>query len=192
MKKPEQQSTHLDAEQIRSLAHPIRARLLALLRLDGPATSSLLADRLDTNSGATSYHLRQLAAVGLVNEDQTLGTRRERWWRATHASHSWRESEHDADPDARAAADWLLRYTHRGYARSVEDWHDARSDWPRAWRDAAQQSDYLITVTARRLTELNRRIAELVNEYSDGDPNREETEQVIVVYYALPRRAVKL
>ena len=56
----------LDAEAVRVLAHPLRSRLLSALRLHGPATATELADRLDTNTGATSYHLRKLESVGLV------------------------------------------------------------------------------------------------------------------------------
>jgi len=62
----EQREVHLDARQIRVLAHPLRFRLLGRLRLDGPATATGLARALETNTGATSYHLRQLADVGLV------------------------------------------------------------------------------------------------------------------------------
>ena len=48
------------------LAHPLRSRLLAELRVRGPATATTLAAVLQTNSGATSYHLRKLAEVALV------------------------------------------------------------------------------------------------------------------------------
>ncbi len=57
---------HLDATAIKVLAHPLRSRLLSLLRSAGPATATSLANRIGTNTGATSYHLRKLAGVGLV------------------------------------------------------------------------------------------------------------------------------
>ena len=70
MSEPAEPSTaQLDSVRLRTLAHPARARLLGLLRIEGPATATALAQRLGTNSGQTSYHLRQLAAVGLVVED---------------------------------------------------------------------------------------------------------------------------
>ena len=56
----------LDAAALKVLAHPLRSRLLSALRVDGPATATDLATRLETNSGATSYHLRKLESVGLV------------------------------------------------------------------------------------------------------------------------------
>ena len=56
----------LDSHKLRVLAHPLRSRLLATLRAEGPATATSLAATLGTNSGATSYHLRQLAEAGLA------------------------------------------------------------------------------------------------------------------------------
>src|SRR5688500_6844050 len=74
----------LDTRSLRALAHPVRVRLLTLLREDGGSTATKLAERLQLNSGATSYHLRQLAAAGLVEEDADRGNARERWWRSVH------------------------------------------------------------------------------------------------------------
>ena len=75
-------STHrrFTASEIRAVAHPIRLRLLELLR-EGPATATMLARRLGESSGATSYHLRQLGRYGLIDEDRERGVGRERWWK---------------------------------------------------------------------------------------------------------------
>jgi DNA-binding transcriptional ArsR family regulator len=59
----------LRAEMLRGIAHPLRVRLLDLLREDGPSTATRLAERTGQSSGATSYHLRQLAAYGFVVEE---------------------------------------------------------------------------------------------------------------------------
>src|SRR5690625_2999971 len=96
----------LESAAIRVLAHPLRSRLLARLRLEGPATATVLARELGTNTGATSYHLRRLAAVDLV-EDTSLGSGRERVWKAAHEGHSWFESDFDDDPGDRSASEWL-------------------------------------------------------------------------------------
>ena len=58
-----------DPAALRALAHPLRGKLLAALRIDGPATASMLARRYGESSGATSYHLRQLARYGFVEDD---------------------------------------------------------------------------------------------------------------------------
>jgi DNA-binding transcriptional ArsR family regulator len=69
-----------EVRAIRALAHPLRLRLLDLLRFDGPSTATLLAGRLGESSGATSYHLRLLARYGYVEEEPRAG-HLERWWR---------------------------------------------------------------------------------------------------------------
>src|SRR3712207_9537790 len=61
-----------------------RSALLALLRSEGPSTASRLGQRIGESSGTTSYHLRQLAGLGFVEEVPGQGTARERWWRARH------------------------------------------------------------------------------------------------------------
>ena len=101
---------HPTGHQLRVLAHPLRTRLLGALRFHGPATSTALAARLGTNSGATSYHLRQLAEAGLVEDDPERSNGRDRWWRAAHDATSWTSADFEDDPDARAADDWLLRH----------------------------------------------------------------------------------
>jgi DNA-binding transcriptional ArsR family regulator len=65
---------------VRALAHPLRLRLLDLLRFEGPSTATLLGQRVRESSGATSYHLRQLARYGFIEEAPGRGGR-ERWWR---------------------------------------------------------------------------------------------------------------
>ena len=46
----------------------------------GGLTASGLGERLGESSGSTSYHLRQLERVGLVQEKVGKGNARERWW----------------------------------------------------------------------------------------------------------------
>src|SRR5688572_10834361 len=70
----------LDLESLKGLAHPLRVKILDLLSTYGPATATGLAERLGESSGATSYHLRQLARHGFVREVEGRGTGRERWW----------------------------------------------------------------------------------------------------------------
>lgn len=182
---------HLDSEMVKALAHPLRMRLIALLRSEGPATATGLAKKMDTNSGATSYHLRRLAEVGFVRELPEMGNKRQRYWEAAQHGMSWRDTEYDDDPDARAASDFLTRHLHRQYGRWVDDWLDARSEWPDEWRDVADQSDYSVTVTPDQLAEMTRRVREIYEEY-DRDDAGEEAEDVLIITYAFPARAVRL
>ncbi|MDL4771727.1 ArsR/SmtB family transcription factor [Actinomadura xylanilytica] len=76
---PPQEMT--DPQQVRLLAHPLRQRIAEIMR-KGPVSSTSLARALGESTGATSYHLRQLAKHGFVEEVPELGQGRERWWRA--------------------------------------------------------------------------------------------------------------
>jgi len=71
----------LDLTALRALAHPLRVEIMNELSDFGPATASMLAERLGESSGATSYHLRQLAKHDIIVEDTERGSGRERWWR---------------------------------------------------------------------------------------------------------------
>lgn len=175
------------AHQLRILAHPLRSRLLGALRFHGPATSTALAARLGTNSGATSYHLRQLAEAGMVEDDPERSTGRDRVWRASHDGTSWTSSDFDDDPDAQAADDWLIRSQARRTAGWLGDWLDARLDWPREWREAADQSDFHLDLTPQGLHELMRELHAVVRRHHDGaDPAAPGAERVTVLLQAFP------
>src|SRR4026209_2641118 len=68
-----------------AIAHPVRFRIWELLR-EGPSTASRLARRIGESRGSASSHRRMLARAGLIAEDESLGTKRERWWRRPEAT----------------------------------------------------------------------------------------------------------
>jgi DNA-binding transcriptional ArsR family regulator len=177
----------LNSQQLRVLAHPLRSRLLTALRMDGPATATRLAEGLGTNTGATSYHLRQLAAVGLVVEEDRPATGRQRWWRATQASHGWLYEDVAGDPDDRAAADWLAGHYLRWFTQQAERWLAERHEWPAAWGEADFSSDFLLELTPQRLRQLQDDLREVVLRYRD-EPAQEGSAPVIVALYGFPRK----
>ena len=182
----EQREVRLDARQIRVLAHPLRFRLLGRLRLDGPATATGLAQALDTNTGATSYHLRQLADVGLVAEEQRPGRGRERWWRSAHDVTSWQRDNYAGDADATAAADWLEGQVLRSFVESAEAWQRALDDEPPEWRQAANFSDYWLDLSPEQLTALQADLDEVIGRYREAGPGP-GARRVILYMYGLPK-----
>jgi DNA-binding transcriptional ArsR family regulator len=178
---------HLDGRALRVLAHPLRARLLSELRLNGAATATQLAGRLSTNTGATSYHLRKLAEVDLVVETGD-GTGKQRFWAPAQQSHSWSDTEHADDPDAAAAADWLLRHYASHFAEMRGRWEDERRHWPVEWRDAARMSDGLVTATAAELDELMTELESVLARFGErlGTGPRPGARRVSVQLHAMP------
>ncbi|MGC4759792.1 ArsR/SmtB family transcription factor [Micromonospora trifolii] len=163
----EPRRVHLDSRQVRTLAHPLRMRLLGSLRIDGPATATALAEKLGTNSGATSYHLRQLAEVGLVTEDPGRGSSRQRWWQAAHDMSDFEPTDFDDDPDARAAVQWIQGDQVRLMADLAERWMAVEHHQSRAWRDAAGMSDLVLPLDPDRLRALSDDLWAVLMRYRD-------------------------
>lgn len=149
---PDAHSAVLDTRTLRAMAHPMRVRLLGLLRQDGPSTATRLADRLSINSGATSYHLRQLAGAGFVVEDERRGTGRDRWWRAVHRS-TWFDPT-ALDPRDREVGDAYLRAVATTYCERIQHATEAFSTLPDDWQDAWTMSDYRLRLTPAELKAL--------------------------------------
>jgi DNA-binding transcriptional ArsR family regulator len=175
----------LSGQTLRGIAHPLRVRLLNLLREDGPSTATRLAERTGQSSGATSYHLRQLATYGFVVEEPTQGGR-ERWWKATHRSMSL-EGE-----DARAApgeAEAYLRAVAAEYADRVDRWLNEAPTLPQAWDQAATLSNWRLRLRAeeatRFLAEMEAVIASYRRDDADGEPP-DGAERVDVQLQVLP------
>ena len=162
----------LDDKAVRVLAHPLRSRILGELRIHGPATATALAAALGTNTGATSYHLRALEAVALV-EDTGEGAGKRRLWRASTDSHSWTPSDFAGDEDAQAALGWLRRDYVRQFAVRAERWLDVEGEWPVEWADQLGHGDVMVTVTPAQLAAFHAELDSLVERYlraGEGDP----------------------
>jgi predicted ArsR family transcriptional regulator len=181
---------HLDPRALAMLAHPLRSRLLDELRLSGPATATTLAAVLGTNSGATSYHLRRLAEVALVVEDQSgsEAAGRRRLWRASTESRPRNEGPvgDTDDADAQAAMDWLARdYLHL-FSDRAEQWLDTQDRWPPQWREQVGLSDHLVQVTAGQLATLRADLGEVLERYRRIGAGNPEGKRVSVYLCPLP------
>lgn len=182
----------LDTDGLRAIAHPLRARLMAALRIDGAATASQLAARLGTNSGQTSYHLRVLADVGLVVEQEGIGTARERWWDAAHRSTTIDPADFADDAGAREQLRWLQANAAVVQDRMFATWVDEKDQYGPEWDAAAGMSDWQLHVTPAELSELHSRIADVVTDYVDLPADRPGAERVIALLRLFPQREIEL
>jgi DNA-binding transcriptional ArsR family regulator len=131
-----------DVRALRALAHPLRNRLLGQLRLNGPATASRLGRAVGESSGATSYHLRQLAAYGFVEEVEGRGSARERWWRARHRMTSWEAADVVAQEGGAEVQDEITRLQIAGQARVLNAWLTQKEELGSGWTAGASLNDY--------------------------------------------------
>ncbi|QGN58196.1 helix-turn-helix transcriptional regulator [Nostocoides sp. HKS02] len=174
----------LDATALKTLAHPLRSRLLSTLRKGGPATATSLATTLHTNTGATSYHLRRLEAVGLV-ADTGEGEGKRRLWKAATDSHQYEPSDFVGDEDAETALNWLVRDYIRHLGEQFERWLDVEGSWPVAWRDAAGMNDSFVIATPDQVQAMNAEIDQVVERYrrvGQGNPGARRLAVYSVIY----------
>ncbi len=158
----------LDANNLRGLAHPLRLRLLSLLREHGPATATTLAERAGESSGAASYHLRQLAAYGFIVDEPALGTGKERVWRSAHRSTYFDAADTTSD-ETRLLGEEYLRAVARANARKMEAWVDTLPTLPPRWRDAGTVSDYRLRLSPARAKALIEQLDELGRTLRDDE-----------------------
>jgi predicted ArsR family transcriptional regulator len=175
-----------DPRALRAYAHPIRLALLGLLRREGPQTATQAAAAIGESVASCSFHLRQLAKYGLVEE--VPGTRgRAKPWRATARYTSWR-SDSD-DPEVAAAATQLARTVLDHYYRTAAAWLERRTREPAAWRRAGEVGDHLVHLSADETSELSQRIAAVVAEFAARSADRpaEGRRPVHLIHLVVPQ-----
>src|SRR3954454_23651524 len=75
-----------DPRVLRAIAHPVRSRILTELEAHGSLRAADVAPLLAIPANQASFHLRQLAKFGLVEEDAAAARdKRDRVWRPTAA-----------------------------------------------------------------------------------------------------------
>jgi DNA-binding transcriptional ArsR family regulator len=151
----------VDSHTLRGLAHPVRVRLLGLLRIDGPSTATKLGERLGLSSAATSYHLRQLATYGFIVDAEDLSAGRERWWRAAHRVTTF-DLTPSSDPDSAAEGEAYLRSVVEISAGNVHRYLDERPTLPAEWQGAGTLSDLTLRLSPEQADELGRAMWALV------------------------------
>lgn len=155
----------LDGPVLKALAHPLRVQLLDVLSQYGPQTASSMGKRVGESSGATSYHLRQLARHGLVREVENRGSGRERWWERPRGSLTVSTSTAEQDPAVREAARQVNRHFVQGRAEALAAFAASDpSELPAEWVDAAMLSTLNAQLTAEQLQAFTREMEAILRE----------------------------
>ena len=115
-------ATYDDPRILRAIAHPVRNRILAELDARGSLRAADLARELDIPANQASFHLRQLAKYGLIEEDPGAARdRRDRVWRpVTPEGFAIEMAEVEREPGGKAAAR-VFRRTRRAWGHQVVD-----------------------------------------------------------------------
>ncbi|MCP9954326.1 ArsR/SmtB family transcription factor [Actinomadura madurae] len=158
-----------DPRQVRLLAHPLRQRIAEIMRR-GPVSSTTLARELGESTGSTSYHLRQLAKYGFVEEVPELARGRERWWRAVPGDRRLPPYS-EQSPGMREAVEELTRLEFANELEMLTRYMRER-DGMGPWADALLFSFSTITLTPEQVRPFFEEYIALLYRYkrADGDP----------------------
>ena len=176
-----------DPRALRAMAHPTRLELIGLLRRGGPLTATQAGQRIGQSPASCSFHLRQLAKYGLV-EEAGGGRGRERPWQATAIGTEWPVA--GGSEEARAAGAMLSRVVIERYFETAIEWLERQPTEPKEWVEAAFFGDMLVEMTAEELREVEAKLRELVEPFlrrlEDPSPPTLGTRPVSIIGLAFP------
>jgi DNA-binding transcriptional ArsR family regulator len=185
-----------DVASLRAIAHPIRSKMLALLRYEGPATASELGRRLGESSGSASYHLRQLARYGFIEEDPEQPNRRDKRWRAASRVTHWSRAEMATDPEGRQISDALERRQLLGAVEMFQRWFAERDNLDPRWADVGGLFDDLLRLTPSQAVRLDNELMAVFARYRTDPPPPDDPDEPVghvrIYLQALPFEEVPL
>jgi DNA-binding MarR family transcriptional regulator len=157
--------------------HPLRLQLLDLLRFDGPSTATERGRRMGESSGSTSYHLRQLARYGFI-EDASARGGRERVWR-----YRQRRVMLEAGGGGRELLAELLRGEACEFDRFLAQCH-----LPPEWDAGSFLATRALRLTSAELAELRDGMSELLGRFrrAEAAPPPADTRPVRVLAFGYP------
>jgi DNA-binding transcriptional ArsR family regulator len=177
----------LGPAQLKALAHPLRVQILDLLSTHGALTASRLADLVGESSGSTSYHLRQLAAHGFIEEAPELGSARDRWWRASPEGWTLEGIEGFQDPSSQRDAALVLDEFRRSRLEHLERWHRDGHRWGPEWIAASIDMTSRLILSRDEASRLRDELVATVDRWraevgarSQGAPRPEDAAAVMV------------
>lgn len=178
-----------DPKAMRALAHPVRLAILELLRRNGPSTATELAPEVGATPSVTSWHLRHLAAFGLVRDSEPSADRRYRRWEMVGRGFRFEMPEDPDDIEGRSAAALLVEQL---FLRSA----DAPARWltetapllEPAWQRAAGVADTRVIIAADELVAIQAQIENVLAPYVTREASARPagSRRVRLLRYALP------
>lgn len=182
----------IDAAALKALAHPVRVTMLRYLQRRGPASVTSLAAELGETTGATSYHLRQLADLGIVEQTDppedhaaSLVGRKQRFWRMAVDELHVSGFGFVADNDTHDAATFLLHESVSAQARRLNHWYETATAWPKSWQQASSSREAIFVLNAKQTRALADELIAVLDRYRDMKPGR-GAKQVEAHYAVFP------
>jgi len=177
-----------DARVMRAFAHPTRIALHELVAREGELTATQAAARLGLTPANCSFHLRQLARHGFLEEGSSVPGRA-RPWRVRSVGHAWDGIGADAETSAAASA--LTSVFLEPDLGRLREWLEREPEADPDWRRAAFLNEALLYLTREELAEVGRLITELVLTFAERidpalRPEGSAPVQVLAAGFPLP------
>ena len=167
---------------MKALAHPLRQRILDHLSFTGSESATSLARAFGESTGATSYHLRQLARFGFVEEDAERSQGRERWWRIVPLDLRTR-----SEGEETAVLTRQLRRMRLERQRALVDRYVANRDRFGSLAEAAMFSSSALQLTESELGQFTEEYVELVKRWwREPEDLPADAAPIAVLFYAFP------
>jgi predicted ArsR family transcriptional regulator len=158
-----------DPKTLRALAHPMRWKIINVLRTYGASTATQCAELIGESVAGCSYHLNMLAQYGFVAEVQGKG--RQKPWQLVRPDQSWSSIGMDDETAmaAEAAGDAFLDHEFS----SIRERFRRKDLEPVEWRE--QMGTFATTefLTVAEAADVHARIAEILKPYADRVENVE-------------------
>jgi DNA-binding transcriptional ArsR family regulator len=152
-----------DPRAMRALSHPVRLAILHRLQGDGPATATELSGHVGASPSVTSWHLRHLAAFGLVRDSDVGHDGRKRYWEATARGFRF---DFPDDEEGAAASRVLSRAMFDQSADVPRRWlGEVEPRLEPEWRREAGMAHTRVRLTAEELHEVDAEIERVLAPY---------------------------
>jgi predicted ArsR family transcriptional regulator len=180
-----------DPTVLRAIAHPVRNRILGELSAQGPLRAADLSAELGVPANQASFHLRQLAKYGLVEEAVGEGRdRRDRVWRLVDESGLNLDLGAMEKQPGGAAATAVFRSQSAAWAHALVDTAYAGSQSPAVQRTIIDQTVRLTRAEARELSQELSAVLQSWTERNRGrDPER-RTYSILAILQPHPESGV--
>jgi DNA-binding transcriptional ArsR family regulator len=153
-----------DPKAMRAMAHPVRLALLQALNDAGTLTATEAAERVGESPSNCSFHLRQLAKYGFV-EEAPGGTGRQRPWRAIHTGFSMTDVHED--PETAMAAGALASVVTDRWLERARQGLDRRRYAPDEWRRVTGTDQMTLYVTPDEMKAINDELLAILGRYRE-------------------------
>ncbi len=153
-----------EAAAMRALSHPVRIALLEAFVLHDELTATQASEIIQESPTTCSFHLRQLAKYGFV-EEADRGKGRRRPWRVVQKG--FIIEPEGLDDEAGVAASALMQMYMRHAFGRFEAYRASEHAFPVEWRRASAVVQQILFVTPTELEEINQLVNEMLDRYRE-------------------------